>query len=229
MKISKRLKEAGQLIEEDKLYTLEEAVDIFKKTPVLKFDESVELAFVLGVDPKHADQMVRGAVVLPAGSGKTKKILVLAKGDAAKQAQEAGADYVGDKDLIDKIAKGWFDFDAVVAEPAMMKEASILGKVLGPKGLMPSPKAGTVTKDTAKAVNELKAGKIEFKVNKAGGINLSIAKLSFEVKDICKNAQTVIDAIVKAKPAVSKGKYLKKLAISTTMGLGLRLDIGRIV
>ncbi|MBU0650858.1 50S ribosomal protein L1 [bacterium] len=222
---SKRLRESEKLVDKNKVYTVEEAVSILKKVPPVKFDETIEISFKLGVDPKHADQMVRGSVVLPHGTGKEKRVLVFAKGDVAKQAKEAGADYVGDQDLVDKILKGWFDFDAVIAVPDMMKDIAKLGRALGTRGLMPNPKTGTVTNDVAKATKELKSGKIDFKVNKAADINIAIGKISFDEKSIAENIKAIIDGVVKAKPVSSKGKYLKKISISATMGHGVSLDL----
>jgi len=223
--MSKRLKEAYSLFDSSKVYLLEESVEILKKFPPAKFNETIELAFKLGVDPKHADQMVRGAVMLPAGTGKVKRVLVFAKGDSAAEAKNAGADFVGDKDMIDKVTGGWLDFEAVVATPDMMKELGKLGKILGTRGLMPSPKNGTVTTNVSKAVKEIKSGLVEFRVNKAGDVNLPIGKISFDKKGICDNAMAVITAIIKAKPAAVKGRYIKKIAISSTMSAGLKLDV----
>ena len=228
MKLSKRFKESEKLIDKDKLYPLQEAVDLLKKVKPVKFDETVEMSFTLGVDPKHADQMVRGSVLLPAGTGKTKRVLVFAKGDSAKEAKEAGADYVGDADFIQKVTDGWLDFDAVVATPDMMKEIGKLGRVLGTRGLMPSPKTGTVTTNISKAVNELKSGKLDFKVNKVGDINLPIGKISFDSEKIKSNATAIIDAILKAKPTAAKGEYIKKAAIAATMSPGIRLDVSEL-
>lgn len=222
---SKRLQEAAKLYDADKFYTLQEAVELLKKFPAAKFDETVELSFKLGVDARHADQIVRGSVILPHGSGKTKRVLVFAKGGKAQEAKDAGADFVGDQELIDKIQGGWFDFDAVVAEPDMMKDIAKLGRALGTKGLMPNPKTGTVTQDVANAVKELKAGKVDFRVDKANDIHLPVAKLSFSENQIVENAETVIEAIIKAKPATAKGQYMRKMSIASTMGCGVKLAI----
>jgi len=222
---SKRYRAGLESIDRDKLYALAEAVVLLKDCPGAKFDESVELALNLGVDPKHADQMVRGAIVLPHGTGKSVRILVFAKGDKEKEAEDAGADYVGGEDLAKKIQEeGWLDFERVIATPDMMKVVGRLGKVLGPRGLMPNPKLGTVTADVARAVSESKAGKVEFRVDKNGIIHTSIGKKSFDAEKLADNATAIIDAVLKAKPAVAKGTYLKRIAISTTMGPGIRVD-----
>ncbi len=223
--LSKRIKQAKELVDAEASYELRDAVEIIKKVPPVKFDETVELSFKLGVDPRHADQMVRGSVLLPHGTGKTKIVLVFAKGDSAKDAKDAGADFVGDDDLIEKIQKGWFEFDAVVATPDMMKDIAKLGKALGTKGLMPSPKAGTVTPNVKNAVTELKAGKLDFRVDKASGIHVAVGKISFNEDQIVENAVAVIEAIQKAKPSVAKGQYMKSAHIASTMGIGVRLDI----
>jgi large subunit ribosomal protein L1 len=195
-----------------------------KKAAPAKFDETVEVAIRLGVDPKKQDQAVRGVVVLPHGTGKTKRVLVFAKGDKAKEAEQAGADFVGDQDLINKIQQGWFDFDVCVATPDMMAEVGKLGRLLGGKGLMPNPKAGTVTFDVARAVQEIKAGKIEFRLDKAGQIHAPIGKVSFDSEKLAENFRTLIDAIVRAKPAAAKGVYLRNIALSSTMGPSVRID-----
>ena len=224
MKYSKRMKEAKGLVE-SKVYEIDEALELIAKLPKAKFDESVEFHVKLGVDSKQADQQVRGTVVLPNGTGKSKKVLVLAKGDKAAAAEAAGADYVGDDDMIAKIAgEGWLDFDAVVATPDMMPALGRVAKILGPKGLMPNPKAGTVTVDTAKAVNEIKAGKVEYRLDKNNIIHTSIGKVSFGTEKIKENYEVLLDAIVKAKPAAAKGTYLKSIAISTTMGPGIKIS-----
>jgi large subunit ribosomal protein L1 len=189
-----------------------------------KFDETVEMALRLGVDPKHADQMVRGTVVMPHGLGKSKKVLAIAGGEKQKEAQEAGADHVGGEELVEKIQRGWMDFDAVVATPDMMKGVGRLGKVLGPRGLMPNPKTGTVTFDIAKAVREIKAGKVEFRVDKTGIVHAPVGKTSFPTQNLIENARALVDSIVKAKPAAAKGKYLKSVTLSSTMGPGVRID-----
>ena len=222
MKISKKMAEANKLVE-SKLYDINEALDLIEKLPKAKFDESVELHVKLGVDSKQADQQVRGTVVLPNGTGKSKTVLVLAKSEKAEVAKAAGADYVGDDDMIAKIATGWLDFDAVVATPDMMPQLGRVAKILGPKGLMPNPKAGTVTVDTAKAVKDIKAGKVEYRLDKNNIIHASIGKVSFGTQKIKENYETLMDAIVKAKPAAAKGTYLKSVAISTTMGPGIKL------
>jgi large subunit ribosomal protein L1 len=222
---SKRFRVASEAIERSKLYGLEEAVGLLKGFPAVKFDESVDLAINLGVDPKHADQMVRGAIVLPHGTGKATRVLVFAKGEKEKEAQEAGADYVGGEDLAKKIqAESWLDFERVIATPDMMSVVGRLGKILGPRGLMPNPKLGTVTMDVGRAVQEHKAGKVEYRVDKTGIIHVAIGRRSFETSQLVENAASLIDVVVKAKPAASKGVYLKKIAISTTMGPGIRID-----
>jgi len=223
--MSKRTKEFEKLAEKDKLYTIEEAVAILKKAPRPKFNETVEISFNINSDPKQADQMVRGTVILPHGSGKKVKILVLCKGEGANQAREAGADYVGDADLIAKITGGWIDFDVVISAPDMMREVGKLGRVLGPRGLMPNPKTGTVTNDFKRAVEEAKAGKVEFKLNKLANINVIAGKISFEKKAIAENVTKVITAIDKSRPSGIKGKFIKSIALSTTMGPGVKLDL----
>ncbi|MGH9815987.1 MAG: 50S ribosomal protein L1 [Candidatus Acidiferrales bacterium] len=205
-------------------YRLLEAAETLKKAHFAKFDESVELAVNLGVDPKHSDQVVRGTVVLPHGLGKSKRVLVIAGGEKVREAEEAGADFVGGEDMVQKIQEGWVDFDAVIATPDMMKSAGRLGKVLGPRGLMPNPKTGTVTFDVARAVKEVKSGKVEFRVEKAGIVHCSIGKLSFDAQKIAENAAAVLAAIQKAKPAAAKGKYMKKATLSSTMGPGILID-----
>ena len=205
-------------------YALPEAVRLVREVKYAKFDESVDIAMLLGVDPKHADQMVRGTVVLPHGTGKSKRVAVIAAGDKLKEAQDAGADHVGGEDLVAKIQEGFLDFEAIVATPDMMRLVGKLGKVLGPKGLMPNPKAGTVTMDVAKAVKEIKAGKVEFRVDKTGIIHAPLGKTSFATDSLVANAHALVDSIVKAKPAASKGKYLKSVTLSSTMGPGIRID-----
>jgi large subunit ribosomal protein L1 len=212
----------------EKPLTLEEAVPLVQKVKYTKFDETVELALRLGVDPKHADQMVRGTVVLPHGLGKTKKVLAIAGGDKQKEAQDAGADHVGGDDMVEKIQGGWMDFDAVVATPDMMKGVGRLGKVLGPRGLMPNPKTGTVTFDIGKAVREIKAGKVEFRVDKTGIVHAPVGKTSFPTTNLVENAHALVDSIVKAKPAAAKGKYLRSVTLSSTMGPGVRIDTAHI-
>ncbi len=217
----KRYAEAVKKIDREKEYGLQEAIELVKETASARFDETVELAVRLGVDPKKADQQVRGAVVLPHGTGKTQRVLVFAKGEKAKEAEEAGADYVGAEDLINKVNQGWLDFDVVVATPDMMPQVGKLGKVLGPKGLMPNPKTGTVTLEVAKAVQEIKAGKIEYRLDKAGNIHVPVGKVSFDADKLRDNINTVLDALLKAKPSASKGTYLRKVALSSTMGPGI--------
>ena len=223
--MSKRMVEANKLVEPGKLYDVAEAIDLALKMPKAKFDETLEMHIRLGVDGKQADQQVRGVVVLPNGTGKTKKVLVLAKGDKAKEAEEAGADFVGDDDMIQKIqSENWFDFDVVVATPDMMASLGKIARILGPKGLMPNPKAGTVTMDVAKAVTEIKAGKIEYRLDKNNIVHCPIGKVSFGADKLKENYMTLLDAIVKAKPAAAKGTYLKSIAISTTMGAGIKIN-----
>ncbi len=228
-KRGKKYQEALKLIDQEKNYTLLEAVELVKKVAPAKFDETVELAVRLGVDPKKADQQVRGAVVLPHGTGKTKRVLVFAKGEKAKEAEQAGADYVGDEDLINKVSQGWFDFDVVVATPDMMGQVGKLGRILGPRGLMPNPKTGTVTFDVAKAIEEIKAGKIEYRVDKAGIIHVPVGKVSFESDKLVENVKTVVEALIKAKPAAAKGTYLRSVALSSTMGPGIRVATAQFV
>jgi large subunit ribosomal protein L1 len=221
----KRYRTANQTIDRSRAYPLAEAVGMIKAYPPLKFDESVDLAINLGVDPKHADQMVRGTISLPHGIGKTTRVLVFAKNEKEKEAREAGADFVGAEDLAKKIQEeNWFEFDRVIATPDMMGVVGRLGKVLGPRGVMPNPKLGTVTMDVGRAVREHKAGKLEYRVDKAGTIHLAIGKLSFDAAKLVDNIQALLDAIVRAKPATSKGNYLKKISLSTTMGPGIRID-----
>jgi large subunit ribosomal protein L1 len=208
----------------DRPYTIEEAIPLVQKVKYAKFDETVELTLRLGVDPKHADQMVRGTVVLPHGLGKTKRVLAIAGGDKQKEAQDAGADIVGGEELVEKINGGWIDFDAVVATPDMMRAVGRLGKVLGPRGLMPNPKTGTVTTEIAKAVREIKAGKVEFRVDKTGIIHAPVGKTSFSAAALVANTHALVESIVKAKPPAAKGKYLKSVTLSSTMGPGIRID-----
>jgi large subunit ribosomal protein L1 len=225
----KKFKAVAALVDKTKSYGIVEAVGLAKKTARTKFDETVDLAVNLGVDPKQADQMVRGTVVLPHGTGKKVKILVFAKGEKEKEAREAGADYVGSEDLAEKIQKeGWTDFDTVVATPDIMGLVGRLGKVLGPRGLMPNPKTGTVTFDVARAVNEIRAGKVEYRVEKAGIVHVPVGKVSFDESKLADNAKAVLESILKAKPASSKGKYLKNVTISTTMGPGIKMDLAAI-
>ena len=209
---------------ENRPYALNEALPLVQKIKFAKFDETVALSIRLGVDPKHADQMVRGTVVLPHGLGKTKRVLAIAVGEKQKEAQEAGADFVGGEEMVEKINGGWTDFDAVVATPDMMRAVGRLGKVLGPRGLMPNPKTGTVSVDIAKAIKEIKAGKVEFRVDKTGIIHAPVGKTSFASDSLVANAHALVDSIVKAKPAAAKGKYLKSVTLSSTMGPGIRID-----
>ncbi|MGH9866817.1 MAG: 50S ribosomal protein L1 [Candidatus Polarisedimenticolia bacterium] len=209
---------------EDKPYTVEQAVTLVKKMKFSKFDETLELALLLGVDPKHADQMVRGTVVLPHGTGKSKRVAVIASGEKLKEAETAGADHVGGKELVERIAGGWLEFESVVATPDMMKDVGRLGKVLGPKGLMPNPKSGTVTQDVAKAVREIKAGKLEFRVDKTAIIHCGVGKLSFDEKKLADNAHALLSAVMKAKPPTAKGKFLRSVFMSSTMGPSVRID-----
>jgi large subunit ribosomal protein L1 len=223
-KRGKKYRAALEKIEADKKHTLEEGIAKIKEIASAKFDETVELTMWLGVDPRKADQMVRGTVVLPHGIGKTKRVLVIAQGDKAKEAEEAGADYVGADDMVAKIKEGWTDFDAVIATPDMMRVVGGLGKILGPRGLMPNPKTGTVTMDVKTAVEETKAGKVEYRVDKTGVIHVGIGKVSFDSNKIFDNAKVLIDAVMKAKPATSKGKYVKKMNLAATMSPGVLLD-----
>ena len=220
-KKSKKYRAAMELIEEGKVYDADKAVEIVKKTATAKFDETIEMHVRLGVDPKYADQQVRGAVVLPNGTGKTKRVLVFAKGDKVKEAEDAGADFVGAEELADKIKGGWFDFDVAVATPDMMGVVGRLGKLLGPRGLMPNPKLGTVTPNIAQAISEQKAGKIEYRTDKAGNIHCPIGKASFEDAKLKENYQTLLDTLIRAKPAAAKGQYVKSVTLSATMGPGV--------
>jgi len=222
--MGKKLTSVKEKIDTTQQYALEDAVKIVKGSAVAKFDETIDLAVNLGVDPRKSDQMVRGTVILPHGMGKKVRVLVFAKGEKETEAREAGADYVGAEDLVEKISKGWLDFDKSVATPDVMGLVGKLGKILGPRGLMPNPKVGTVTFEVAKAVKEIKAGKVEFKAEKAGIIHVPIGKISFDEDKLLDNAKMVIKSIIKAKPATSKGKYLKKLSISSTMGPGIAID-----
>jgi large subunit ribosomal protein L1 len=221
----KRYNEAAKQVDANKKYRLAEAVAILKKLPKTKFDETLELAFRLGVDPKQSDQMVRGTVALPHGSGKKVRVVVFAKGAAAQAAKDAGADYVGFDDLVKQCQGGWTDFDVAIATPEAMQEVRKLGKVLGPKGLMPNPKTGTVTEDTAKAVKEVKAGRVEFKMDKAGNLHVVFGKLSFEPAAIEENAKAVISAVFHAKPATAKGAFVQSCTMSSTMSPGFKIDI----
>ena len=219
MKRGKRYQEAAKLVDSSREYEAKEALEIIEKMPKPKFDETVELHVKLGVDSKHADQQVRGTVVLPHGTGKSLRVLVFAKGDKAKEAEAAGADFVGAEELVPKIEKeNWFDYDVIVATPDMMGVIGRLGKVLGPKGLMPNPKSGTVTMDVTKAISEIKSGKVEYRLDKTNIIHVGIGKVSFGAEKLAENYQTLIDAIIKAKPAAAKGQYIKSVALTTTMG-----------
>jgi large subunit ribosomal protein L1 len=225
MEKGKKIRAAKEKIERIRDCSLDEAIRIVKESSYAKFDETVDLAFNLGIDPKKSDQMVKGSVVLPHGIGKKVKVLVFAKGEKEKEAADAGADIIGAEDLVEKISKGWLDFDKTVATPDMMGLVGKLGKILGPRGLMPNPKLGTVTFDISRAVKEIKAGKVEYKAEKAGIIHVPIGKVSFDNQKLFDNARAVVDSVVKAKPATSKGKYLKKISISSTMGPGVTVDI----
>jgi large subunit ribosomal protein L1 len=220
--------EAAKAQVQDRTYTIEEAIPLVQKLKYTRFDETVEVAVRLGVDPKHADQMVRGTVVLPHGLGKTKRVLVIAGGDKQREAQDAGADHVGGEELVERIQGGWMDFDAVVATPDMMRAVGRLGKVLGPRGLMPNPKTGTVTTDIAKAVREIKAGKVEFRVDKTGIVHAPVGKTSFAEAGLVENTHALVDSIVKAKPSAAKGRYLRSITLSSTMGPGVRIDTASI-
>ena len=224
MKKGKKYSDSLKLIDRTKQYDPEEAIELVKQTAKAKFDETVEISVRLGVDPRHADQQVRGAVVLPNGTGKQVTVLAICKGDKVAEAQAAGAEYVGAEDMIAKIQGGWFDFDVVVATPDMMGQVGRLGRVLGPKGLMPSPKAGTVTMDVTKAVNDIKAGKVEYRVDKTAIIHCPVGKASFENDKLGENLRTLMEAIIKAKPAAAKGTYIRSAVISTTMGPGIKLN-----
>ena len=225
MKLSKRYAESVKLIDKTKNYNIKEALELIEKMPKTKFDETVELHVKLGVDSKHADQQVRGTVVLPNGTGKTQRVLVFAKGPKAEEAEKAGADFVGAEELIPKIQNdGWFDYDVVVATPDMMGVVGRLGKVLGPKGLMPNPKSGTVTMDVTKAINEIKSGKVEYRLDKTNIIHLGFGKVSFGAEKLAENYETVMNAIIKAKPAAAKGQYIKSVAIAKTMGPSLFIN-----
>lgn len=228
-KHSKRFKETLEKINNEKLYDAKMALGLVKEVASAKFDETVEVAVRLGVDPKHADQNIRGTVVLPNGTGKEVKVIVFAKGEKVKEAEEAGADEVGAEELAEKIEGGWLDFDVAVATPDMMSIVGKLGRVLGPQGLMPNPKAGTVTFDIAKAVKEIKAGKIEYRVDKTGIVHLPVGKVSFSEDDLVENFKVIMDALVRERPSAAKGKYLKSVVLSSTMGPGIRVDISDIM
>lgn len=227
-KRSKKYQAALEKFDQNASYSVEEAVKLAKETSTVNFDASVEVAFRLGIDTRKNDQQIRGAIVLPHGTGKSQRVLVFAKGDKAKEAEAAGADYVGEQDYIQKINNGWFDFDVIVATPDMMGEVGKLGRVLGPKGLMPNPKTGTVTMDVTKAVEEIKAGKVEYRAEKSGIVHAAIGKVSFDEEKLADNFRTIYDALVKAKPASSKGTYFKSVALSSTMGPGVKVDLNEV-
>ena len=228
-KRGKKSIEAMKLVDNTKLYGAKEAIELAKKTSITNFDATVEVAFRLGIDVKKNDEQIRGAVVLPNGTGKTQRVLVFAKGEKLKEAEAAGADYAGDADYIAKIQQGWFDFDVIVATPDMMGEVGKIGRILGPKGLMPNPRTGTVTFDVAKAVEEIKAGKVEYRADKAGIIHAPIGKVSFEDDKLEENFNTVFETILKAKPASSKGTYMKSVYVTTTMGPALKVDTASVL
>jgi large subunit ribosomal protein L1 len=228
MAVGKRYAKAIEQVDPTKEYPVEDAVELTRKVAYAKFDETVEVAVRLGVNPKYADQMVRGAVVLPHGTGKSVRVLVFAKGEKEREAREAGADFVGAEDMVEKIQGGWLDFDTAVATPDLMGQVGRLGKILGPRGLMPNPKVGTVTFDITRAVREVKAGKVEFKVDKAGNIHVPIGKKSFSAERLTENANAVLEALVKAKPPGAKGQYLRSITLSTTMGPGVSVDVQRV-
>jgi len=228
MAVAKHYVKAVAAREEGKTYSLEEAIGLAKRVAWAKFDESVDLAVRLGVNPKHADQMVRGAVLLPHGTGKAVRVVVFAKGDKEREAREAGADHVGAEDLVEKIQGGWLEFDTAVATPDLMGQVGRLGKILGPRGLMPNPKVGTVTFDVGRAVREVKAGKVEFKVDKAGNIHVPVGKRSFPTENLTANAYAILEALVKAKPVAAKGHYLRSITVATTMGPGMPVDVQRV-
>jgi large subunit ribosomal protein L1 len=221
----KKYRAALEKVDTQRRYDLRVAIELAKEIAFAKFDETLEVTMVLGVDPRKADQMVRGTIVLPHGLGKSKRVLVIASADKQQEATDAGADFVGAEDVVDKIKGGWLDFDAVIATPDMMRQVGALGKVLGPRGLMPNPKTGTVTFDVANAVRETKAGKVEYRVDKTGVIHVGVGKLSFDLDRLQENAKTLIDAVIKAKPVAAKGKYLKSAVIGSTMGPGIRIDV----
>jgi len=226
-KRGKNYQEAMKLVDRTKTYDVKEAIAILKEASKAKFDESVEVAFRLGVDPKKAEENIRGAVVLPHGTGKTQRVLVFAKGDKIKEAEAAGADYIGDADIIAKINDGWFDFDVIVATPDMMGEVGKLGRVLGPKGLMPNPKTGTVTFEVEKAVNDIKAGKVEYRVDKASNLHVPIGKISFDDEKLIENFNTIAETIARVKPQSSKGTYVRNVSVTSTMGPGIKVDYSK--
>jgi large subunit ribosomal protein L1 len=227
-KMSKRRAEVAKLVDRTKVYDPAEAMALIKQVASAKFDETVEVAVRLGVDPKKQDQQIRGAVVLPHGTGKTARVLVFAKGEKAKEAEAAGADYVGDDDYIQKVSQGWMDFDVVVATPDMMGAVGRLGRILGPKGLMPNPKTGTVTFEVGRAVQEIKAGKIEYRLDRQGNVHAPIGKASFDADKLLENFRTLIEALQKAKPAAAKGAYFRNVSVSTTMGPGIKVNVQRL-
>jgi large subunit ribosomal protein L1 len=229
MAVGKRLQDARKTVDPSHLYDLEEAVELVKASAKAKFDETVEVAIRLGVDPKHADQMVRGAVGLPHGTGRSVRVLVFAKGDKAREAEAAGAEFVGEADMIAKVTGGWLDFDVAVATPDTMGAVGKLGRILGPRGLMPNPKTGTVTFDVGAAVKEIKAGKIEFRVDKSGVVHAPVGKASFSQAQLAENLRALVTALLKAKPSSAKGTYLKGLAISSTMGVGVRVNVLKLI
>ena len=224
MKRGKKYVEAAKLVDKSKAYTALEALDLACKTSTSKFDASVDVSFRLNIDPRKAEQNIRGAIVLPNGTGKTRKVVVLCRGAKQNEATEAGADFVGEADLIQKISEGWFDFDVIVATPDMMGQLGKLGRVLGPKGLMPNPKTGTVTMDVAKAVKEIKAGKVEYRPDKVGNIQMTIGKVSFGAEKLAQNLKTVYDALLKVRPSTIKGAYVKNVSVASTMGPGVKVD-----
>lgn len=224
-KFGKKYVEAAKKVDRTKTYSVAEAVKLAKETNIAKFDASVEVSFKLNVDPRHADQQIRGAMVLPHGTGKTQRVCVITQGPKEQEARDAGADFVGGKELLEDIKKGWFDFDVIVATPNMMGELGKLGRILGPKGLMPNPKTGTVTMDVAKAVEDIKKGKVEYRVDKEGNINLMIGKVSFDDEKLEENFKAIYNTIVKARPAAVKGTYIKNLVLTTTMGPGIKVTV----
>ena len=226
--LTKREKAAGAVYDREKAHGVEEAIGILEKLPRAKFDETVDLSLRLGVDPKHADQMVRGAVVLPHGIGKTVRVVVFAKGEKDKEAREAGADVVGAEDLVERVQGGWLEFDSAIATPDLMGQVGRLGKVLGPRGLMPNPKLGTVTFDVSRAVREAKAGKVEFRVDKAGNVHVPVGKRSFNQTQLSANALALLEAIIRAKPSASKGQYLRTVTVSSTMGPAIEVDVQKV-
>lgn len=223
-KKGKKYTEVAALIDREKAYDVNEAMELVKKTSTVKFDASVDAAFRLGVDPRQADQQIRGAMVLPNGTGKTSRVIVFAKGDKAKEAEAAGADVVGDSDLVNKIQQGWMDFDVAVATPDMMAEVGKLGKVLGPRGLMPNPKTGTVTMDVTKAIQDIQAGKVEYRVDKAGNVHVPIGRVSFDVEKLVENFNAIYETLLRVKPSSAKGVYVKNISVTSTMGPGVRVS-----